>query len=260
MDCRRERFNIRLTGIAGLNHGPGLQGRGNALVENGKKRNDPADKLGDLEMCVGWWVKEMSPGTKHSLQTGKIGQHCRKRQRCYIHKKIYVSLLCVRSLRVCVCGQSLLQKVFLRFPHSQIACASEQSQQESGGLRCQQFTITVLPVQRFSSSSLRMVHMWITANNLAVPEYRELSCWKGNAVVIYIISVICCSLLFNQKKKKSLLGSPKRQLNIWWCGWWCRGTFKKPHTSLHMSLPQMPFFWEGKLFMSHPAEGINHYI
>lgn len=51
MDCWRERFNIRLTGITGLKLGLGLRGRGNALVENGKKRNDPTDKP-ELWRCV----------------------------------------------------------------------------------------------------------------------------------------------------------------------------------------------------------------
>lgn len=83
MDCWRERFNIRLTGITGLKLGLGLRGRGNALVENGKKRNDPTDKP-ELWRCVCVWdvqCKETShsscdaTGTK---KTGPLMSQCRK--------------------------------------------------------------------------------------------------------------------------------------------------------------------------------------
>lgn len=85
-----------------------------------------------------------------------------------------------------------------------------------------------------------------------------LSRWKGNAVVFYKRRVICCSpLLFD---KKASPGPPERQLNIWWCDWWRKGTLKKAHTSLHMSLSQMPFLLQDKLFMSHLAKGINNYM
>lgn len=78
MDCRRERYNIRVTGITGLNHGLGLQGRGNALVESGKKRNDPADKLGDLEICVGCSAKEMSDSSRCYWDKTEFGRQVKQ--------------------------------------------------------------------------------------------------------------------------------------------------------------------------------------
>lgn len=155
---------------------------------------------------------------------------------------------------------SFIKKVFLRFPHSQIAHASEQSQQESGGLTFQQFTITVPAVQRFRRSSLRMIHMWITVFMRSRRLLENISLGVKEIQLSFTkLSVICFSSLWFDKKKASL-EPPQETMDIWWCGWWCRETLKKPHTSLHMSLSQVPFLWQGKLFMSAPAERINHYI
>lgn len=157
MDCWRERFNIRLTGITGLKLGLGLQGRGNALVENGKKRNDRIDNA-ELWKCV-WDIeckrryiahvmltgkKENSLGNISTEESGPLRSQCRENDPITFIKMsirhlklllcVYVSwgatafvCLRVKLTLLCVCvaifhGLERKSKVFLRFPHSQIAC------------------------------------------------------------------------------------------------------------------------------------------
>lgn len=66
MDCWRKTFNIRLTGIIDLKPDLGLQGWGNALKENGKKRTDPTDKA-EPRRCVCWMFCH---GTSQSSRDG----------------------------------------------------------------------------------------------------------------------------------------------------------------------------------------------
>lgn len=108
MDCWRERFNIRLTGITGLKLGLGLRGGGNALVENGKKRNDPTDK-----MCVGcsvqetihsscdaYWYKKSSLVNISTEELGTLRSQCWEND---LVAFIKTSICYLKPLLMCMC-------------------------------------------------------------------------------------------------------------------------------------------------------------
>lgn len=149
-------------------------------------------------------------------------------------------------------------KFFQRFPHSRITCVFLKSTQESGGLTCQQFTITVPSAQRFNKSSPWMNHKWITVFKDKEITGTYLFRGRGSTVTCQLqkrfnlFSVFLWKDLYGHthqtmKHMVTWLSGPHEQRHTW-----------KTHKPTYVTLP-MAFCVTVWIIHAPWAEGIHHY-
>lgn len=172
--------------------------------------------------------------------------------------------VCVRMATACVYVWEVhpfnfphTEKVFLRFPHSQITCVFLKSTQESGGLTCQQFTITVPSAERFINSSPWMNHKWITVFKDKEITGTHHFMEKGSTVPCQLQKGLICSCFFCVKW--SLRTRPPDNETYGYMAQWPPWAHTwKTHKPTYVTLP-MAFCVTMRIIHCYKAEGIYHY-
>lgn len=166
--------------------------------------------------------------------------------------------MCVLARSACACVWPFFSMCWKMQSFLKISTLSKlhayllKSKRERGGLTCQQFTITVSSAQRFNRSTplddSQMNHCIQRRG-----DYRHISLngKKKKEVQLHVsckIGVICSAFFF---VKRSLRTLPADNETYGYMARWppqSRDALEK-HTSLHMSLSQWLFVWQGELFM-----------